>query len=98
MTHALFGKKLYIDRAIMPLHPLRHMTFIYRVDIDLDEDRIFNKNIIAENYDFLLRSDDEETKIEIQNRIMGGEKFRIAHPVHITKEDGIYLPIIVEGN
>ena len=97
VTHALFGEKLYIARAIMPLHPLRHMTFIYRVDIDLDEDRIFKKNAPAEEYDFLLRSDDEAMKVERQNRIQGGEKFRIARPVHITKEDGIYLPIIVEG-
>jgi len=93
LTHARFGKHIYIDRPMMPLHPLGHMTFVYGMKIDLDEGRIFGDDNAAANHDFLLRSDDEAKKAELQKRIQDGETFEILPPVHIQKDGGLYLPI-----
>ena len=97
MTHTLFGKKMYIEQATVPLHPLHEMSFIYNIKVEFDESRIFGD--MPENpvsYDFLLKSDDTIKKLEMQERINTGEKFYIVDPVHIKKEDGLYLPIKIE--
>lgn len=97
LTHTLFGEKMYIEQATVPLHPLHDMSFIYKMKIDLNEDRIFGKlPEKAAAYDFLLKSDDHVKKLEIQERMRAGEKFYIMDPVHIRKDDGLYLPIKIE--
>lgn len=95
--HARFGDKMYIDRTTMPLHPLRDMSFTYSMKVHLDEERIFaptNKN--NDQYDFLLKADDLQKKLEMQELIQQGHKFYITQPIQIKKEDGIYLPICEE--
>lgn len=100
LTHALFGEKMYIQRTTMPLHPLRDMSFTYSMKISLDANRILNdKNTnIIEEPDFLLKSDDLKMKQEIQERILVGERFYITNPIHIQKDNNLYLPICVEKN
>lgn len=96
-THTLFGKKMYIEQTTAPLHPLRDMSFTYSMKIELDEERIFSDIRSRDQpYDFLLRSDDRATKLDMQDRIKRGERFIISDPVHIRKEDGLYLPIQIE--
>ncbi|NQZ14482.1 MAG: hypothetical protein HRT94_06650 [Alphaproteobacteria bacterium] len=96
-THALFGEKMYIDQTIMPLHPLQEMSFTYSMKVTLDENRLSQGIPEAkQDYDFLLKSDDTETKKGMQRRIDEGERFYIASPIHIEKEDGLYLPICIE--
>lgn len=94
LTHALFGQKMYIDQTTSPLHPLRDMSFTYSMKVDLDEKRILGEMSQAVGtYDFLLKADDLPKKMEMQERIKAGERFYIQDPVHIRKEDGLYLPI-----
>ena len=96
-THALFGKKMYIDQTIMPLHPLNEMSFTYSMKVTLNESRLSGEFLKQEDeYDFLLKSDDTVTKQGMQNRIDSGERFYITSPIHIEKEDGLYLPICLE--
>lgn len=96
-THTLFGKKMYIEQTICPLHPLREMSFTYSMKIELDETRMLNGvSKSANDYDFLLKADDTKTKEEMQARMKAGEKFYIQDPVHIEKPDGLYLPIKIE--
>lgn len=97
LTHTLFGKKMYIEQTTSPLHPLRDMSFTYKMKVDLNEDRILGDfPAQAEGYDFLLKADDLAKKLEMQERIRAGEKFYIMDPVHIHKDDGLYLPIKIE--
>jgi hypothetical protein len=93
-THTLFGHKMYIEQTTAPLHPLRDMSFTYSMKVELDEGRIFGDiTSVSGDYDFLLKVDDTAKKIEMQERINAGERFYIADPVHIQKEDGLYMPI-----
>jgi hypothetical protein len=97
LTHTLFGKKMYIDQTTAPLHPLRDMSFTYSMKVDLDEGRILgDMSKSAGDYDFLLKADDLQSKLEMQGRIRNGERFYIQDPVHLRKDDGLYLPIKVE--
>lgn len=96
-THTRFGSKMYIEQTTMPLHPLRDMSFTYKMKVELDEDRILGDMTSgAKGYDFLLKADDLAKKREMQERMRGGEKFYIMDPVHIEKDDGLYLPIKIE--
>lgn len=98
-THALFGKKTYIDQPMIPLHPLREMSFIYSMKVELDESRIlggFSGND-ARDYDFLMAADDMAKKMQIQEGLHAGKKFYIQDPVQIRKDDKIYLPVSMEG-
>lgn len=94
--HARFGEKMYIDRTTMPLHPLRDMSFTYSMKIRLDKEAIFAPTKHDDPYDFLLKSDDLDKKKDMQNKIQAGAKFYIAQPVHIKKEESLYLPIRIE--
>jgi len=98
-THALFGPKMYIERTIMPLHPLREMSFIYSMQVDFDDERIFG-NVedmqVEDSIEFLLNADDTYQKQELQQRIDAGERFYIAPPIHIKRDNGLYLPIAKE--
>lgn len=94
--HARFGEKMYIDRTTAPLHPLKDMSFIYRMKITLDEDRVFNTEEDNQEYDFLLKSDDLARKEKMQTEINAGANFHIAPPVHIQKGNDLFLPIIKE--
>jgi len=90
-THSLFGKQMIIAQPMMPLHPLGHMSFVYRMNVE------FDLPVAAEqSYDFLMRADDETQKQNIQARMAKGEKFIIRQPVHIKKDQALYLPIAVE--
>lgn len=97
LTHTLFGKKMYIEQTTMPLHPLRNMSFTYSMKIELDESRILGDiPQSVPDYDFLLRADDTAKKLEMQERIRGGERFYILDPVHIRQDNGLFLPICCE--
>ncbi len=97
LTHTLFGKKMYIEQTTVPLHPLHEMSFIYNVKVEFDESRIFGTMLEEQvSYDFLLNSQDTPKKLQMQERIRAGEKFYIVDPVHIKKDDGLYLPIKIE--
>jgi hypothetical protein len=97
LTHALFGEKTWISTAIMPLHTLRDMSFTYAMQVVFDEAVITGRKEPAQQKpDFYLRADDKKRKTEIQSAINAGEKFHIAWPIHVKKEDGLYLPICTE--
>lgn len=94
ITHAAFGEKMYIEQPTAPLHPLKDMSFTYAMKIDLDDEKVFGPAMPPLHApDFLMKADDLARKQEMQNRLAKGEKFWIARPVHIQKEDGLYLPI-----
>lgn len=98
-THALFGREMRIDDVTVPLHPLRDMSFTYSMKVNFDEDRIFSglDPEPAEEPDYLLRADDLDMKMIMQESAHTGTKFYILDPVHIKEKDGLYLPIKEES-
>lgn len=95
--HARFGEKMYIQTPMVPLHPMAEQTMIYNVQVSWDEQRLFAKRTEPEDYDVLMRHDDKAFKTEMTERIKAGEKFYIAPPYQVKKEDEIFLPIHVEA-
>lgn len=95
--HASFGTKLYIEQPIIPLHPLKDMTFTYSMDVSFDDERIFHPlKDDGGAPDFLMHYDDVETKRRMQKEIAAGKRFFIKDPIHIKKDGEIYLPICTE--
>ena len=95
--HGLFSDKMYIEQPMLPLHPLQSMSFIYRMKVQLSEEELQN-NVQPNDRepDILMHAEDEAMKHEMAERIKQGEQFYIQHPIQITKDDKIYLPICVE--
>lgn len=93
LIHAAFCNKMYIDTPIAAMHPHKDMSFFYSMKIDLS---LYGGDKETYDPDFLLKADDKNKKLEMQERIAAGERFYIAHPIHIRKDDGLYLPICVE--
>ena len=95
--HGLFSDKMYIEQPMLPLHPLQSMSFIYRMQVKLSEEELqSNVQLSGREPDILLHAEDKIMKHEIAERIQQGEQFYIQHPIQITKDDGVYLPICVE--
>ena len=86
---------MYIDTPMAMMHPLKDMSFIYSMKIDLENLETPRKTIEP---DFYLKADDKDKKLEMAKRMEAGEKFYITHPIQVKKEDGLYLPICIEKN
>jgi hypothetical protein len=96
-VHARFGRKTYIDRPTMPLHPLADLTLAYRMKIMLDDARIFGPEAPKdEPYDFLMRFDDRARKQDMHRRMLKGEQFVVRDPTQIVQDGIVYLPISAE--
>lgn len=97
-SHARFSKKMYIDQPIVMLHPWRDMSFMYSMKVEFDEDRIFNG--ISDGSDspaeIEMRVDDREMKDVIQAGLAKGDRYYIKDPIHIEKDDGLYVAIGLE--
>ena len=92
--HARFAPEMQIIQPVMPLHPLRDMSFIYAMTPDLDENRVFSDDWPDQpEPDFLLKADDGPAKHRMIQDIAKNTRFDILPPVHIEKQDGIYLPV-----
>lgn len=96
--HGRFGEKMYIQTPMVPLHPMKDMTLIYKMKVDLDDARIFADHKDTDlDYDIFLRSNDLDAKTGIAKRMASGEKFYIAKPFQIFEDDAIHLPIKIES-
>jgi hypothetical protein len=97
-SHARFGTKMYIDQPTVMLHPWRDMSFMYSMKVEFDEERILNG--IGDGGDqqpaIEMRVDDREMKAKIQAGLANGERYFIQDPIHIEKEDGLYVALGVE--
>ena len=93
ITHGAFCDKMYIDTPMVMMHPCKEMSFTYSMKIDFD---IFEVEKPQEQPDFYLKADDTDKKKEMSLRMQSGERFYIAHPIQVKKEDGLYLPICIE--
>ena len=95
--HGLFSDKMYIEQPMLPLHPLKSMSFIYRMQVTLSEEKL-QSNVQPNDRepDILLHAENEAMKQDMSERIKQGEHFYIQHPIQIKKDNNVYLPICVE--
>ena len=95
--HGLFSDKMYIEQPMLPLHPRQSMSFIYRMQVKLSEEELQN-NVQPNDRepDMLMHAENEAMKHEMAERMKQGERFYIQHPIQITKDNKVYLPICVE--
>lgn len=95
--HGAFGKKMYIEQPMVPLHPKQDMSFIYHMQAELDIERVLGSlPDDGKEPDFWLHAGDKAHKQEIKERIAAGERFYIKDPIQSVRENEIYLPICVE--
>lgn len=95
--HGAFGRKMYIEQPMVPLHPKAEMSFTYNMQVHLEEDRIQGSLVDdGSEADYLMHCRDTAFKQEMQSRILQGERFYIKDPIQVKKDNEIYLPICVE--
>lgn len=94
--HGRFSSKMEIEQAMVPLHPRRDMTLIYRMNIDFDPYKIEERSS-EPTPTFWLDAKDSATKARIQDGLRRGRRYQIAPPFAVSRNGEIYLPII-EGN
>lgn len=91
--HGQFGHEIEIDQPMVPLHPGKDMTYIYKMKIDYDPYHP-GKKITDVKPDFWLNARDIDKKREMQEGIRKGKKYVIVPPFWVKRDDGIFLPIV----
>ena len=95
--HGRFGKKMWIEQAVIPLHPRRDMALVYAMDVDFTWADLDAK-LADEPFDFLMPADDADAKQRLRENIAAGQRVVIARPFQTTTENGLSLPIRMENN
>ena len=94
--HGRFSRSLEIEQVMVPLHPRREMTFIYKMDVDYDPHGLEDVPLAVEPT-FWLNARDTVTKRRMEIAKSEGRTFRIVPPF-ITHRDGESFVPIVEGD
>lgn len=94
--HGRFSSKMEIEQAMVPLHPRKDMTLIYKMTIDFDPYRV-DEVPNEQKPTFWLDAKDKEMKAAIQEGLRQGRRYHIAPPFAVTRNGSILLPIIEEN-
>lgn len=93
--HGRFASEMGIHQAIVPLHPGREMTMVYKMNIDFDAFTLKTGTSVPQrDISFWMKADDTAAKLRMQDGMKKGKAYVIAPPYSVTRDDGIYLPII----
>ena len=93
--HGLFGR-MFIRQPMVWTHNRPLESFIYGMDVEFDKNSFYQiDNLSNDDYDFLLNSNDDSQKREIENEIKVGIRHEIVSPYQIKNDDGSRsLPIV----
>jgi len=93
--HGRFAPRMFIEQAMVPLHPKRDMTLIYTHTVEYDPERI---DEIPEPREptFWLDATDRAAKLRIEAGIQAGRRYEIAPPYACADGNRLRLPIIEE--
>jgi len=94
--HGRFSSKMEIEQAMVPLHPRKDMTLIYKMNIDFDPYSIEDAPTHKEPT-FWLDATDKVMKAKIQEGLRQGRRYQIAPPFAMQRDGSIVLPIIEEN-
>lgn len=94
--HGRFSSRMEIEQAMVPLHPRKEMTLVYKMKIDFNPyDLDTRPSEISPT--FWLNAKDTEKKREIQRGLRDGRRYQIAPPFSVQREGETFLPIIEEN-
>ena len=91
--HGRFTKEMEISQVMVPLHPGKDMTFIYKMKLDYDPMHP-DKAMPEPKPTFWLNARDTEKKRAMQAGIKKGKRYIVAPPFSVRRDGGIFLPII----
>ncbi|MDD3287575.1 MAG: hypothetical protein PHX43_01025 [Alphaproteobacteria bacterium] len=92
-THGRASLSLEIEQPMVPIHPGKDMTLILKMSVNYDSESVdVPQTSIAPT--FWLNANDIEAKHRMQEGIKNGKQYFIAPPFSVTRDDGIFLPII----
>lgn len=94
-VHGRFAPEMEIHQATVLLHPMREMTFIYKMKLDYDAATI-DKSLPEQTPDFWLNAYDTDKKREIAARTAGGERAIIVPPFSMQRDESVFLPIVMK--
>lgn len=93
--HGRFSSSMEIEQAMVPLHPRKDMTLVYKMNVDFNPYTL--EQPIPEQFPtFWLDAKDVEMKTKMQARLRQGSRYRIAPPFAVHKNGDVYLPIVEE--
>jgi hypothetical protein len=93
--HGRFSPQIELYQPMVPMHPLKDMTMIYKNTIDFDPFTLtVEKPVTAGKPDFWLAADDKAAKEEIYRGLRAGKRYFIDPPYKVEKDGKIMLPMI----
>src|SRR6185369_1039032 len=79
--HGRFASEMGIHQAIVPLHPGREMTLVYKMNIDFDAFTLkTGTSVPPRDPTFWMKADDTEAKLRMQAGMKAGKQYVIAPP------------------
>lgn len=94
--HGRFSSCMEIEQAMVPLHPKKEMTLVYKMKIDYDPYALDTKPV-ALTPTFWLNAKDTEKKREIQQGLRDGKRYQIVAPFAVHRDSEVFLPIVEEN-
>lgn len=91
-VHGRLASRVEIYQPIVPLHPGKDMTLIYKTSVDFDFNNL-EKPLPDVEPTFWLNAHDIGGKIRMQNGIKDGKSYVIVPPFSVKRDGEIFLPI-----
>jgi len=91
--HGRMSSRMEIYQPIVPLHPGKDMTLIYRMAVDFDPYKLDDTLPPAAEPTFWLNARDIAGKTRMQAGIAEGKRYVIAPPFSVKRDGEIFLPI-----
>ncbi|MDD5587323.1 MAG: hypothetical protein PHY92_10300, partial [Alphaproteobacteria bacterium] len=92
-VHGRITKSMEIEQPMVLLHPGKDMTFVLKMNVSYSAGDI-GASEHPMTPTFWLNSHDIAAKHRMQEGIKQGKSYVIAPPYSVTRNNGIYLPII----
>jgi hypothetical protein len=94
--HGRFSSRMEIHQPIVPLHPKKDMTLIYKTKVDYDPWRL-EENRVPVEPGFWIQAHDRNTKLHMQKGIAKGKRYVIVPPFSVQRDGEVWLPVIEEN-
>jgi hypothetical protein len=91
--HGRFTTEMEISQPIVPLHPGKDMTFIYKMKLDYDPENP-GKSLPETEPTFWLAARDADAKKRMIAGMKKGKRYFILPPFSVKRDGGVFLPIL----